>query len=62
MVRTNPFFLKKFRYEEFSKSYDYMIIEIDRRNRVKEQHEKIAEEYLAKLDALYIGIYLCVII
>ncbi|GBC05122.1 hypothetical protein RclHR1_06040013 [Rhizophagus clarus] len=41
-------------YEEFSRSYDYMIIEIDRRNRVRERHEKIAEELLAKLDGLYI--------
>ncbi|RIA80681.1 autophagy-related protein 17 [Glomus cerebriforme] len=41
-------------YEEFSKSYDYMIMEIDRRNRIKEQHEKIAEEFLAKLDGLYL--------
>ncbi|CAB4442302.1 unnamed protein product [Rhizophagus irregularis] len=41
-------------YEEFSKSYDYMIMEIDRRNRVREQHEKTAEEYLAKLEGLYI--------
>ena len=34
-------------------------MEIDRRNRVREQHEKIAEEFLAKLDGLYIGIYEC---
>jgi len=34
-----------------------MIMEIDRRNKVKEQHEKIAEEFLVKLDELYIGIY-----
>lgn len=34
-----------------------MIIEIDRRNRVREQHEKIAEEFLAKLEGLYIGIF-----
>jgi hypothetical protein len=34
-----------------------MIVEIDRRNRVKEQHEKIAEEFLAKLDGLHLGIY-----
>ncbi|CAG8541092.1 11066_t:CDS:10 [Diversispora eburnea] len=41
-------------YEEFSKAYDHMIIEIDRRHKVKEQHEKMAEEYLNKLEGLYI--------
>ncbi|RHZ84643.1 hypothetical protein Glove_78g56 [Diversispora epigaea] len=41
-------------YEEFSKAYDQMIIEIDRRHKVKEQHEKAAEEYLNKLEGLYI--------
>ncbi|CAG8529068.1 6068_t:CDS:10, partial [Acaulospora colombiana] len=40
-------------YEEFSKAYDYMIVEIDRRHGVKEQHKKIAEEYLAKLERFY---------
>ncbi|KAG9285180.1 hypothetical protein G9A89_004395 [Geosiphon pyriformis] len=41
-------------YEEFSKSYDYLIIEIDRRHEVREHHERLAEEYLAKLEGLYI--------
>ncbi|CAG8495921.1 4140_t:CDS:10 [Ambispora gerdemannii] len=41
-------------YEEFLKSYDYMILEIDRRHEVREIHEKLAEEYLAKLENLYI--------
>lgn len=53
----NNILFQKSRYEEFSKSYDYMIMEIDRRNRVREQHEKTAEEYLAKLEGLYIGIF-----
>ncbi|CAG8461731.1 665_t:CDS:10 [Ambispora leptoticha] len=41
-------------YEEFLKSYDYMLLEIDRRNEVREMHEKLAEEYLSKLENLYI--------
>ncbi|CAG8554303.1 10277_t:CDS:10 [Paraglomus occultum] len=41
-------------YEEFSKSYDYLIIEIDRRHRVVEQHSKLADEFYAKLESLYL--------
>ncbi|CAG8695848.1 30024_t:CDS:10, partial [Gigaspora margarita] len=40
-------------YEEFSRAYDYMIIEIDRRYKVKEQHEKLIEDYSNKLEGLY---------
>ncbi|CAG8667499.1 7889_t:CDS:10, partial [Dentiscutata heterogama] len=41
-------------YEEFSRAYDHMIIEIDRRHRIKEQHEKLLEDYSNKLEALYL--------
>ncbi|RIB04284.1 autophagy-related protein 17 [Gigaspora rosea] len=41
-------------YEEFSRAYDYMIIEIDRRYKVKEQHEKLIEDYSNKLEGLYL--------
>ncbi|CAJ0876271.1 15106_t:CDS:10, partial [Entrophospora sp. SA101] len=40
-------------YKEFSLAYDQLIMEIDRRHRVKEQHERLAEEFLTKLDGLY---------
>ncbi|KAF0539092.1 Autophagy-related protein 17 [Gigaspora margarita] len=45
-------------YEEFSRAYDYMIIEIDRRYKVKEQHEKLIEDYSNKLEGLYFGLNL----
>ena len=37
------------------KSYDYLIIEIDRRQCVGEQHIKLADEFYAKLESLYLG-------
>jgi len=43
------------RYEEFLKSYDYLIVEIDRRQRVGEQHSKLADDFYAKLESLYLG-------
>ncbi|CAG8702739.1 8235_t:CDS:2, partial [Racocetra persica] len=41
-------------YEEFSRAYDHMIVEIDRRHKVKEQHEKLIEDYSIKLEGLYL--------
>ncbi|CAG8501871.1 19860_t:CDS:2, partial [Racocetra fulgida] len=35
-------------------AYDHMIVEIDRRHKVKEQHEKLIEDYSNKLEGLYL--------
>ncbi|CAG8656175.1 350_t:CDS:10, partial [Cetraspora pellucida] len=41
-------------YEEFARAYDHMIVEIDRRHKVREQHEKLVEDYSNKLEGLYL--------
>ncbi|KAJ1967043.1 hypothetical protein IWQ62_002096, partial [Dispira parvispora] len=40
-------------YHEFARSYDHLLVEIDRRRRIQEQHEKVAKEFSSHLATLY---------
>ncbi|KAJ1649596.1 hypothetical protein IWQ61_009368 [Dispira simplex] len=40
-------------YREFARSYDHLLVEIDRRRRIQEQHQKVAEEFSSHLATLY---------
>ncbi|KAL1920480.1 uncharacterized protein VTP21DRAFT_857 [Calcarisporiella thermophila] len=42
-------------YEEFALSYEHLLLEIQRRHIIRQQHQKMVEDYSKRLQELYLG-------